>query len=135
MRLNGGEFPDRRQVSPKQSQAKLNLSRESFLRALGFVSVRSTECAKGVRVALKPGALEVQASNPDFGDGTDEIDAAGYTGEQVSIGFNGRYLIEALSAMHEVERVDFLASDDLSPGVLRPENDDSYQYVVMPMRL
>ncbi|MGH9201739.1 MAG: hypothetical protein ACRD2A_10955, partial [Vicinamibacterales bacterium] len=135
MRLIDGEFPDYKQVIPKTSKATLTLSRQSFLKALGFVSVLSTERAKGVRVTLKPGTLEVQASNPDYGDGTDEVDAAGYSGDEVSIGFNGRYLIEALSAMPDAERVEFLASDDVSPGVLRPENDDSYQYVVMPMRL
>jgi DNA polymerase-3 subunit beta len=53
----------------------------------------------------------------------------------LSIGFNGRYLIEALVAMGDGEKVEFMASDDVSPGVLRPEGDESYCYVVMPMRL
>ena len=134
MRLVEGEFPDYRQVIPKQSKAKISLGREEFLRALGCMSVLATERAKGVRVTLKPGVLEVQASNPDAGDGSDEIEVA-YSGDELSIGFNGRYLIEALVTMHEGEKVEFMASDDVSPGVLRPEGDESYCYVVMPMRL
>ena len=134
MRLIEGEFPDYRQVIPAQSKAKVNLGREEFLRALGCLSVLSTERAKGVKLTLKPGALEVQANNPDAGEGVDEIEVA-YSGDELSIGFNGRYLIEALVAMREGERVDFMATDDVSPGVLRPEGDDSYCYVVMPMRL
>ncbi|MET0151419.1 MAG: DNA polymerase III subunit beta [Candidatus Binatia bacterium] len=134
MRLIEGEFPDYRQVIPKQSKAKVTLGREEFLRALGCLSVLSTERAKGVKLTLKTGALEVQANNPDAGEGVDEIEVA-YSGEELSIGFNGRYLIEALVAMRDGERVDFLASDDVSPGILRPEGDDSYCYVVMPMRL
>jgi DNA polymerase-3 subunit beta len=134
MRLIEGEFPDYRQVIPAQSRAKVNLGREEFLRALGCLSVLSTERAKGVKLTLKPGALEVQANNPDAGEGVDEIEVA-YSGEELSIGFNGRYLIEALVAMRDGERVDFMATDDVSPGVLRPEGDDSYCYVVMPMRL
>jgi DNA polymerase III subunit beta len=134
MRLIEGEFPDYRQVIPKQSKAKVSLGREDLLRALGCMSVLTTERAKGVRITLKPGVLEVQASNPDAGDGLDEIEIA-YSGDELSIGFNGRYLIEALGAMHDGERVEFMASDDVSPGVLRPEGDESYCYVVMPMRL
>jgi len=134
MRLIEGEFPDYRQVIPKQSKAKIILGREEFLRALGCMSVLTTERAKGVRITLKPGILEVQASNPDAGDGLDEIEV-GYSGDELSIGFNGRYLIEALATMHDGDKVEFLASDDVSPGVLRPEGDESYCYVVMPMRL
>ncbi len=134
MRLIEGEFPDYRQVIPKQSKAKVTLGREELLRALGCLSVLSTERAKGVKLTLKTGALEVQANNPDAGEGVDEIEVA-YSGEDLSIGFNGRYLIEALVAMRDGERVDFMASDDVSPGIFRPEGDDSYCYVVMPMRL
>jgi DNA polymerase III subunit beta len=134
MRLIDGEFPDYRQVIPKQSKATVSLLREELLRALGCMSVLSTERAKGVRITLKPGTLEVQASNPDSGEGIDEIEVA-YAGEELSIGFNGRYLIEALVTMRDGEKVEFMASDDVSPGVLRPEGDDRYCYVVMPMRL
>jgi DNA polymerase-3 subunit beta len=134
MRLIEGEFPDYRQVIPKQSKAKVTLGREELLRALGCLSVLSTERAKGVKLTLKTGVLEVQANNPDAGEGVDEIDVA-YSGEELSIGFNGRYLIEALTAMRDGERVEFMASDDVSPGILRPEGDESYCYVVMPMRL
>jgi DNA polymerase-3 subunit beta len=96
--------------------------------------VLSSDRAKGIRVSLKPGVLEVQANNPDVGDGIYETEVM-YTGDELSIGFNGRYLIEALMAMRDGDRVEFMASDDVSPGVLRPEGDESYCYVVMPMRL
>jgi DNA polymerase III subunit beta len=134
MRLIEGDFPDYRQVIPKSSKAKLSLGRADLLHALGCASVVSSERAKGVRLTLKPGSLEVQASNPDLGEGSYETEVV-YSGEELSIGFNGRYLIEALTAMGEAERVEFLATDDVSPGVLRPEGDDSYCYVVMPMRI
>jgi DNA polymerase III subunit beta len=134
MRLIEGDFPDYRQVIPKQSKAKITVPREDFLRALGCMSVLSTERAKGVRISLKPGSLEIQANNPDAGEGIDEIEVP-YSGDEISIGFNGRYLIEALVAMREGDKVDFMASDDVSPGVLRPEGDETYCYVVMPMRL
>ncbi len=134
MRLIEGEFPDYRQVIPKSSKATLGLSRADFLHAIGCVWVLSNERAKGIRVSLKPGVLEVQANNPDVGDGSYETEVV-YSGDELSIGFNGRYLMDALTAMREGERVEFMVSDDVSPGVLRPEGDETYCYVVMPMRL
>ena len=43
--------------------------------------------------------------------------------------------LRAYLILPDGEKIEFMASDDVSPGVLRPEGDESYCYVVMPMRL
>ncbi len=134
MRLVEGDFPDYKQVIPKKGKVTIPLSRDDLLAALRRVSLLSTERAKGVRVTFTSGILEVQTSNPDLGEGLEEIEIE-YRGEEISIGFNARYLIDALLIMREGERVEFSVSDDISPGVLQVEGDESYCYVVMPMRL
>jgi len=50
------------------------------------------------------------------------------------MGFNARYLLEALGVM-AVDEIVLELNDPLSPGVLRPLKDDHYFYVVMPMRV
>jgi DNA polymerase III subunit beta len=134
MRLVDGEFPDYRQVIPKQGKVSLPVPRDELLAALRHVSHLSSERAKGVRITLKSGILEVQTSNPDHGEGSRELEV-GYGGDEIQIGFNARYLIDALAVMKDGQTVEFAVSDDVSPGVLRPEGDSSYCYVVMPMRL
>jgi len=134
MRLVDGEFPDYRQVIPKSTHSKILLDREAFLAALRRVSILSSERARGVKVSIQPGTLKVETANPDLGEAAEEMEI-GHTGDTLSIGFNARYLIEALTVMQDCEKVELGVSDDVSPGTLRSEGDERYSYVVMPMRL
>ena len=52
----------------------------------------------------------------------------------MEMGFNARYLLEALVAIDD-EQVAIELNDPLSPGVMRPVGDDGYFYVIMPMRV
>lgn len=133
MRLVEGEFPDYRQVIPKKGKIEVSLLRGDLLAALQRVSILSTERARGVRLTIRPGVMELQTSNPDLGEASEEIEV-GYGGSELSIGFNARYLVEALLVM-EGERVELSLNDEVSPGVMRAEGDEHYSYVVMPMRL
>lgn len=134
MRLVDGEFPDYRQVIPEKTEQVLALEREPLLAALRRVAILSTERSRGVRLTLDGGVLEVRTENPDLGEAAEELEIP-YSGPKISIGFNSRYLIEALMVMEEVERVQLGVTDDVSPGTLRVEGDERYTYVVMPMRL
>jgi DNA polymerase-3 subunit beta len=57
-----------------------------------------------------------------------------YAGEEVTIGFNSRYLLDALSPI-EKDGVTFEFKDGLSPGVIKNIEDDGYCCVIMPMRI
>jgi DNA polymerase-3 subunit beta len=68
-----------------------------------------------------------------MGEAVEEI-PADYDGEPMDMGFNARYLLEALAVMTS-EQVAIELNDPLSPGVLRCHGDQDYFYVVMPMRV
>jgi DNA polymerase III subunit beta len=68
-----------------------------------------------------------------MGEAREQIPAE-YDGEAMDMGFNARYLLEALGAMTTDQLVIEL-NDPLSPGVIRPHEDHDYFYVVMPMRV
>ena len=53
-------------------------------------------------------------------------------GDDLEIAFNCGYLLDALSVI-ETDGVAFEMSEALSPAVLRPEGEDDYLCVVMPM--
>ena len=57
-----------------------------------------------------------------------------YDGDDVEIGFNARYLLDVLAVLPEGGAVELGLGDQLSPGILRGE-DEAYTYVVMPMRI
>ncbi len=134
MRLIDGEFPNYEQVIPKETRYSVSVDRDELLAALRRVSVVTSDRVRGVRFRLGPNVLEVSASSADFGEASEEIQLE-FSGDEMSVGFNARYLTEALTVLPEGSRVLLGLSDDQSPGVLQTEDEDSFQYVVMPMRL
>src|SRR5207249_9418269 len=57
-----------------------------------------------------------------------------YTGEEMTIGFNSRYILDALAPIED-EAVVFEFKDALSPGVIKSGENDGYCCVIMPMRI
>lgn len=134
MRLIEGDFPDYSKVVPKGNPFKLRVSQQGFLRALRRVSILSSERYKGVKVELKEGKVAVSASNPDLGEAVEEMEAE-YKGKALAIGFNARYLLDVLAVLVGDGEVSVELKDEVSPGLVKMEGDEGYQYVIMPMRL
>jgi DNA polymerase-3 subunit beta len=134
MRLIEGEFPDYRQVIPKQTTRTVRVDHDTLAGALRRVSILSSERSRGVKLHLQPGLLEVLTTNPDIGEALEEVEAD-YAGEEFSIGFNARYLLDVLQLAGVTGAVEIGLSDEVSPGLIRLAEDEGYTYVVMPMRL
>lgn len=134
MRLVDGEFPNYEQVIPKTMRSKIVVDKTELLSALRRVSVVASDRVRGVKLHIGEGQLTISASSPDFGEASEEIEVA-YSGEPLSVGFNSRYLTDVLAVLPDEQRVELALIDDASPGIVRSEEDDSYSYVVMPMRL
>lgn len=134
MRLIEGEFPDYRQVIPKESKRRVRVDRELLFGALRRVAILSSERSRGVKLHLQPGTLEVVTTNPDIGEAMEEIEVD-YAGDEFSIGFNARYLLDVLGIGSVTGTVEIGLTDEVSPGIIRLEDDEGYSYVVMPMRL
>ncbi len=126
------EFPPYDQVIPNSNDRSLVVSRQPLLEALKRVTVVSEEKTLGVRFDLSEGILEIDTNNPSVGQGSEQLDVA-YDGEDVTIGFNARYLIDILSVLYDDE-VTLELSGALDPVVLKDPND-LFIGVVMPMRI
>jgi len=133
VRLIEGTYPNYEQVVPPSNEKKMTIHREGLLRTLRRVSIMSKERSNAVKVDISDGSLAISSSNPDLGEARDEISVE-YAGEDLSVGFNARYLMDALGAM-TAEKVVFALQDSLSPTLLQEEGNDEYKCVVMPMRI
>ncbi len=134
MRLIEGEFPDYNQVIPEKSERVCYVDAATLMAALRRISTVSSERTKGVRIQLKRGIMELSTINPDVGEGNEELEIE-YSGDDVGIGFNARYLLDALGSFPPEARVEIGLTDEVSPGVIRLADNASYCYIVMPMRL
>jgi DNA polymerase-3 subunit beta len=133
MRLIEGEFPDYQQVIPKQVAQRLVVDTDAMVQALRRVVLLSTERGRAVRVELSDRTLRLSSNNPDLGEAHEELDVD-YAGEDVTIAFNARYLLDALTASHAKE-FQLELRDSLSPVRLTPTDDLDTLAVVMPMRV
>lgn len=133
MRLIEGEFPNYQQVIPSDVAVRLVVPTDRLVQALRRVVLLSSERSRAVKLELSEGQLLVSSNNPDLGDASDELDVE-YSGETLAVGFNARYLLDALGALHAKE-VRLGLQNDLSPAQVTPTNDDDTLAVVMPMRL
>jgi len=136
IRLIDGEFPDYEQVIPKQNDKRLTVDKEKFYACLRRVSTMASERVEGVKLSIKPESIECSSYNQDFGDARDELEAT-YGGPSVEIGFNSRYLMEALNVI-DTEEVVLHLKDEGSPGLIRPSSPiepPDQLCIIMPMRI
>ena len=137
IRLIDGEFPEYEQVVPKGNDKKLVMVKEKIVSSLRRVSTMANERMEGVKFSLKKNTVEMSSYHQDFGDAKEEVEVV-YEGPPLQVGFNARYLIEALNVI-DAEEVLMELKDEGSPGILRPSSSAtgfSNQFcIIMPMRL
>ena len=131
-KLLDGQFPDYQRVIPQQLTKQVVGDRaqlkEAFLRASALFS----EKFKGVRFLFSTNSLKIIADTQEH-DNTEEELEVDYQGEPLEIGFNIRYLLDILAVIKS-DKVYFFLQDQNASALLTGE-EDTGQYVVMPMRI
>jgi DNA polymerase-3 subunit beta len=133
IRLIEGKYPNYQQLIPQSLQKHLSIHREPLISCLRRVSLLSNQKSKGITLTLTSGTLRISSNNPELGDAVEEIDVD-YSGEEMKIGFNAKYLLDVLNTIED-DQVSLELNDHLSPGLIRPNGDSDYTCIVMPMRI
>ena len=132
-----GTFPNYAQLIPKSYNTRVIVSVADFLRATKTASIFARDGSGIVRLVITPGSemnpgrLSVSARSEEIGDDVGEIDAT-VEGADAKIAFNGKYLTDVLSVLHE-SQVALETTNPSSPGLIRPVGTENYTHVVMPM--
>jgi DNA polymerase-3 subunit beta len=132
-KLIDGRFPEYDRVIPKDTDNELLADREVFKGALQRTAILSNEKYRGIRLVIRDSGVVLQAHNPEQEEAEEELEVQ-YSGEDIEIGFNVNYLVDALSAITSDE-VSISVVDGNSSCLLREPGNDDCKYVVMPMRL
>ena len=132
MRLIEGKYADYRRIIPAPLPRPVKISREEVLASLKRISLMSTDKSRSVTFLLSAGRMELTSQSPELGDAKEEVNVD-YEGESLVIGFNSRYLIDAVSSI-EGENVFLEFRGKQNPGVVRSADGSNHTSVVMPMR-
>ncbi|MDT8437850.1 MAG: DNA polymerase III subunit beta [Wenzhouxiangellaceae bacterium] len=132
-KLIDGRFPDYEAVIPLPQEKGMTLPREEFMRALQRVAILSNEKYRGIRVESSEGGIRIVAHNPQQEEATEEVEAV-HNYDQLVVGFNVNYLMEAVGSIDGDQVRLSLKSADSSCLVTAVDRDDVRQ-VVMPLKL
>ncbi len=132
-KLIDGRFPEYERVIPKESSNELLADRGAFRGALQRTAILSNEKYRGIRLVIRDSGVVLQAHNPEQEEAEEELEVE-YGGEDIEIGFNVNYLLDALGAV-DGDEVTLSVQDSNSSCLIRQPGKDDCTFVVMPMRL
>lgn len=132
-RLIEGEYPNYEEVIPKEFKTQLVISKEQFLNQIKSASLFSGRTNE-VKLVVNPKKEEVAvfSQNVDLGETQSSLPAK-IQGEEATVCFNYKFLAEGISQIRTGEVVLELNGQD-GPGVLKPADDTSFLYVIMPIK-
>ncbi|MBN2372199.1 DNA polymerase III subunit beta [bacterium] len=127
------KFPDYKQPISVKNDKVVILDRERFRQSVRRVSLLSEKKDWFIHFRLSPGKFVLDSEDVDIGDALDKIEVD-YNGEGIDIGFNPRYILDALSVIDDPE-VSLEMSDNESLAILRPKDQENVKFIIMPVRL
>lgn len=135
-RLIDGTFPAYESIIPQKLETSATLNRQEFIASLKMASLFARDAAYNVTFVVSEKEVTLKALSAAIGASTSTV-VASVTGPEVTIAFNARFFIDALSVMSG-EAVQFQVSPPADnhwfPGVLTSTTDLDYQYIIMPLR-
>ena len=132
-KLIDGRFPEYDRVIPQDTSNAMSADRGLFKSALQRTAILSNEKYRGIRLIIRDNNMVLQAHNPEQEEAEEELEIE-YDGDEIEIGFNVNYLLDALGAI-ESEQIKLALVDGNSSCLLTEPGKDDCKYVVMPMRL
>ena len=132
-KLIDGRFPEYERVIPQDSSNELKADKEVLRAALQRTAILSNEKYRGIRLIIRDSGVVLQAHNPEQEEAEEEVEVE-YSGEDIEIGFNVNYLLDAIGAV-DSEEVTLSVVDSNSSCLVRQPGSDDSKFVVMPMRL
>lgn len=132
-RLLDGEFLDYRNAVPTVSSTQVRVNTKLLMDSIERTSLLITDRLKSpVRCVFDDATIKI-SSITALGSANDRVEAA-VDGKRVEIGFNNRFLLEALKVC-DTDEVLIKLNGAVSPIVLLPPQGDSFLFLVLPVRL
>ena len=136
-RLIDAKYPDYEAVIPTENPNVLSIAKDDLLGALKRVCIFSNKTTNQVAFNLKGSQLHITGQDLDFSNEADETLVCNYNGVDLEIGFNGKFLIDMLSALN-CDNIRFEMSSPSRAGIVVPEQqatNENLLMLIMPIML
>ncbi len=131
-RVVEGNFPDYKQIIPKEFSTEAVVLKADLVNALKVTNV-FVDSFNQVRFSLEPKAkkIELSSKNGDVGENKVSLSAV-LEGADISVGFNYRYITDCFQAV-DADSLSLQFGGANKPLVIKGVSDPSFTYLVMPM--
>jgi len=131
-RVVDGNFPDYRQIIPKEFGTKATILKSDLVSALKLSSLFSNSFNQlTISFNTESKSLELSTKNNDIGEGKQTIKGV-LEGEDLTMSFNHRYILDCLSVI-DSDSVILKIAGQGKPMIITPSNNISFMYLVMSM--
>lgn len=132
-RMIEGEFPPYERVLPTETKTTVTVEREGFLRNIKLVSVFAREFSNVLVCEFKKEGVMVRPKKENNQDNV-AFQEAKVSGEDQTVAFNYRYLLDFLNAVKTEDVViEILRAD--APVVFKVPNNEQFLHIIMPIRI
>ncbi|MFZ5559320.1 MAG: DNA polymerase III subunit beta [Patescibacteria group bacterium] len=133
-KLIEGSYPSYQQLISKQFDTTILIEKEELIKAVKLSSFFSSKINDvRLRINSKKSLLEVFSQDIELGENLSELKAE-IKGKDLEIIFNHKYLLDGLNSIN-TKRLLFGLNSETSPGIIKPEGDETFHYVIMPIKL
>jgi DNA polymerase-3 subunit beta len=132
-KLLDGRFPDYEKLINQGGNKIFMGRRESLKDCFQRAGALFNDRFRGVSLKLTNGCLKILAINTEQDEVEEDLNIE-YTGDDLEIGFNVKYLIDFLNVI-QTENVQFTFADSNSSARVEGIGETSGIYVIMPMKI
>lgn len=132
-KLIDGKFPDYERLLASRGDKKVTLNKDVLKQALSRAAILANEKQRHIRLQLRENAMGISSTNLEQ-EAAEEALATEYKGENLDIGFNVSYLLDALNAFEEGGVVLTFGTPESSAFIENVDGKGGVN-IVMPARL
>ncbi|SCJ33337.1 DNA polymerase III subunit beta [uncultured Eubacterium sp.] len=133
LRLLDGEFIKYKDVLPKDNKIKVKVNRNDLMESIERASLLSKEGKNNlIKFAIKDTIVTI-TSKSEEGNVREEV-IINKEGEDLDIGFNAKYVLDVLKSIDD-EEIYMFFNTSITPCLVEPVNGDSFEYLILPVRI
>ncbi|MFP3982202.1 MAG: DNA polymerase III subunit beta [Desulfurivibrionaceae bacterium] len=134
IRLMHGDFPNFNNLIDKVNRASyFEIDRKLLLSSIRRMNLFNEDNYNVVKWTLTKDNLTLSSQSTDIGSAQEEIPVE-FTGEDMELGFNGRFFIEGLQAISS-EKVSIIINGQSYPCLIHSKDEPDFICLIMPMEL
>ncbi len=134
VRLISREYPKYDTIIPNKNNYILEAEKEFLLNAIRRMKIMANERSSGIKLLISKKNITITANEPSLGEAKETI-PVNYNGDDLVIGFNAKYLIDALSVYNNDEKIQMELNNEISPVVIKSKNQKNYMNLIMPLKI